>query len=397
MRRGVRHSSPVAVVGGGVIGLACAARLALDGRRVLLFAARTPRAPDNGGGDTYEPRTYALSAASCAFLEDIGVAPPARHCRFRALEVWDAEGGGHIHFSAAEFGVSHLGIVVEHSLLLQALFARLDSLAQVERVEAQPLAVEADSETGRRRIFTDDGEREADLVIGADGVRSRVRDWMGVNWRHKDYRQTALAAIVCTAQPHQSTCWQCFSDDGVVAFLPLAERVCAVVWSCSRERARELLQSGAAFFEPQLERAFGARLGAIELVSGIASFPLHGGIVEDYVKPGFALVGDAAHSVHPLAGQGANLGFADLAALFGAMEKSRGGPGGNFSWPVLRRYQRSVKARNQWMKSGLEALLWLFSRSQPALVSVRSAGLSGVGRLAPLKNFFMRRAGVVAR
>lgn len=393
MRRGVQHQPPVAVVGGGVIGLACAARLALDGRRVLLFAARPPRAPDNAAADVYEPRTYALSAASCAFLNDIG-APPPRHCRFRALEVWDAEGGGHIHFSAAGFGVSHLGIVVEHSLLVQALFARLDTLAQVERVEAPPLAVENNPETGRRRIFTGDGEREADFVIGADGARSRVRDWMGVAWRRRDYRQTALAAVVRTAQPHQSTCWQCFSDDGVVAFLPLAGRVCAVVWSCSRERAQELLQSGAAFFEPQLERAFGARLGAIELLSGIASFPLHGGIVDDYVKPGFALVGDAAHSVHPLAGQGANLGFADLAALFAALEQSRGG---GFSWPVLRRYQRAVKARNQWMKGGLEALLWLFSRSQPALVSVRSAGLSGVGRIAPLKNFFMRRAGVVAR
>jgi len=394
MRRGVRHQPPVAVVGGGVIGLACAARLALDGRRVLLFAARPPRPPDAAAGDVYEPRTYALSAASCAFLQDIGVAPPPRHCRFRAMEVWDAEGGGHIHFSAAEFGVPHLGMVVEHGPLVQALFARLDTLAQVERVEAQPLAVETDAATGRRRIFTGGGEREVGLVIGADGAQSRVRDWMGAGWRRRDYRQTALAAIVHTAQPHRATCWQCFSGDGVVAFLPLAERVCAVVWSCSRARAEELLQNGAAFFEPQLERAFGARLGAIEMLSDIASFPLHGGIVDRYVKPGFALVGDAAHSVHPLAGQGANLGFADLAALFAALQQGRGDA---FSWPVLRRYQRSVKARNQWMKGGLEALLWLFSRSQPALVSVRSAGLSGVGRIAPLKNFFMRRAGGVAR
>ena len=392
----MRHELPVAVVGGGVIGLACAARLALDGRRVLLFAARPPRVPDDAVSDNaYEPRTYALSGASCAFLDDIGaLAPLARSSRFRALEVWDAEGGGHIHFSAAELGVSHLGIVVEHGRLLQSLFARLDGLAQVERVDAQPVAVETDARTGRRRIFTGADERDVDLVVGADGVQSRVREWMGVAWRRRDYRQTALAAVVRTAQSHRSTCWQCFSRDGVVAFLPLAGKVCAVVWSCPRERAQELLRAGAAFFEPQLERAFGERLGAIELLSDIASFPLHGGIVDDYVKPGFALVGDAAHSVHPLAGQGANLGFADLAALFGALAQSRGG---DFSWPVLRRYQRSVKARNQWMKGGLEALLWLFSQSGRAAVLARSAGLDGVGRIAPLKNFFMRRAGAVAR
>ena len=397
----MRRELPAAVVGGGVIGLACAAKLASERRRVLLFASRARDAADADAA--YAPRTYALNAAACAFLDSIGVLGLLARCRrFRALEAWDAEGGGRIRFDAADIGVSHLGLVVEHAHLLQALFTRLDTLAHVERIGARPLACEQAAAARPhgahrgRRIFFDAGERDVEVIIGADGARSQVREWMGVGWRSRDYRQTALAAVVRTEIGHEDACWQRFSHDGIVAFLPLADRVCAVVWSCPSALADDLLSSHAAasgasaFFEARLERAFARRLGGVELVSEVASFPLHGGIAEDYVRPGFALVGDAAHNVHPLAGQGANLGFSDLAALFAAREQSRFAA---FSWPVLRRYQRNVKARNWCMKTGLEGLLWLFSQPHRAVVAARSAGLDCSDRIAPLKNFFMRFAG----
>lgn len=392
---------PVAVVGGGVVGLACAIKLGTNGRRVLLFAPGS-RAVAAAAGDAYVPRTYALNAAACAFLDSIGVLGSlARYEHFCALEVWDAEGGGRIRFEAADIGARYLGLVVEHVQLLHALCARLEALAYVECIETRPLGYEHGADAPARgaqrgpRVLFDAGERAVEAVIGADGARSQVREWMGVEWRRRDYRQTALAAVVRTERGHENTCWQRFSRDGVVAFLPLADHVCAVVWSCPSALADEVLSSDAgatgagAFFEPRLERAFGGRLGGVELVSEVASFPLHGGIACEYVRPGFALVGDAAHNVHPLAGQGANLGFADLAALFAAREQSRAD---TFSWPVLRRYQRSVVARNWCMKSGLEGLLWLFSHHQRALAAARSAGLNCSNRTAPLKNLFMHFA-----
>lgn len=380
----------VVVVGGGMIGLALAVALAQGGKRVGVIEAQAPRpfAPD----DAFDLRVIAVNRASQNLLARFGawqaltalrVSPYERMC------VWDAAGRGEIRFSAADLGEPDLGHIVENRLLQLALLQvaqRLPTFDWLCPAELQGFAVDA-----REVIVTlaDGRHLIAPLLVGADGVQSRVRERAGIAQRREDYGQRSIVCAVRTEQPNQRTAWQRFLPYGVLAFLPLTEYVSSIVWSVREDRVEPLIALDDAAFAAELTEAFAARLGAVTEVGPRAAFPLRGTHAERYIARRVALIGDAAHTIHPLAGQGANLGFLDAATLAEAILSTSRDPGSEL---VLRRYERARVGENHLMQRAMEGFKLLFGSALPPVQWARNTGLRVVDRLTPLKHELMRYA-----
>ncbi len=381
----------VAVAGAGLVGATLACALAKAGLRVAVIEASEPLPPM---GEDWELRVSAITPASEFILRGIDVwdaLPCDRMGVFREMHVWDATGGGRVHFDAAEIGAEALGHIVENGAVQRALehrMASLDTLKVFRPDTVEDLLIERDRATLRLA-----GARlHARLVVAADGSRSRLRELAGIACDGGDYGQEAVVATVLTERGHAETAWQRFMPDGPLAFLPLPGRFCSIVWSTLPEHAQALLAQSDEDFADALGQAFEWRLGRLETVGGRAAFPLRHLHARDYVGERIALVGDAAHTVHPLAGQGANLGLQDAAALAEVVHDtcSRGRDPGRRS--NLRRYERWRKGRNRLMQEGLSGFQWLFSSRLEPVRAARNLGLSTVDRLPPLKRLFMRYA-----
>ncbi|WP_111493998.1 FAD-dependent oxidoreductase [Marinobacter bohaiensis] len=393
-----RQHFDILVVGGGMTGAAAALGLARQGWQVALVESQ-PRlvwsealAPADGV-DAFEPRVSALALASQRLLSELGVWPAVtarRHCPYAHMDVWDGDGTGRIRFEAAELGVSALGAIVENRILVQALMAAvMDS--DIELIDG--VTVSGWWEQGHERgIRLDDGRHlQAALVVAADGPNSRLRQWTGLPTREWDYDQQGIVCTVRTTQSHDHTAWQRFTPTGPLAFLPLAneaEERCysSIVWSQDTAEARRLMALDDAAFAAELEVAIERRLGAVEQVSRRHAFPLRQRHAKDYVRPGLVLIGDAAHTIHPLAGQGVNLGYGDVRALLDELGRARD-TGLPADEPlVLSRYQRRRKGENLAMMAAMEGFKQLFARDELPLRWMRNAGMRWLDEAGPLKN-----------
>jgi 2-octaprenylphenol hydroxylase len=292
-------------------------------------------------------------------------------------------------FDAAEMGERDLGVIVENAVLQAALLrtARRAGIALVES-EVTDLAQERSCAVLR----TPGDEVRARLVIGADGAQSRIRALAGLGASRADYGQTALVAMVTTARPHAHTAWQRFLGDGTLAFLPLPDGRSSIVWSLPTARAEKLLVATPAEFEDQLEADFDGALGKIGLDSERLKFPLWRLSAEHYVTTRVALVGDAAHVVHPLAGQGANLGLLDAAALAdvigtGIAEREDIG-----AERILRRYERWRRSENELMSGAIDAFDRLLARGAGPVAGLAQRGMPMVNRSPLAKRMFIERA-----
>jgi len=417
--------SDVLIVGGGVVGSTLALLLGEANWRVTIVdAAPAPEEIDTLGQGKPALRVSALTAASRRLLTTLDVWPwlvSRRVAAYRGMQVWDGEGSGEIRFDAEDVGVDSLGHIVENDLLLAALAQRLQALPNVEWLQEVRLTdyvreSEAnDSETrelntrepkifgtGHTVITLDNGEqRRAPLIVGADGANSPLRAMAGIPVHERDTGQAAMVTSVRTAVGHGGIARQAFLPTGPLAFLPLTidsrDDHCSIVWSTTPAEARRLTalgetDEGRSQLGIELAQGLGSRLGDVEVIDAAPHFPIIQRHAQRYVDEGLALVGDAAHSLHPLAGQGVNLGLMDAAVL--AEEwiraRQRGAPPGDRR--ILVRYERRRRSENAAMLAAMQGFQQLFGSRQPALRFVRNWGLSGVDRLMPVKRLLIRQA-----
>jgi 2-octaprenyl-3-methyl-6-methoxy-1,4-benzoquinol hydroxylase len=391
-----RGAIDVAVSGGGVVGAACALALARAGLEVALVEGALPSPWQD---DRPDLRVYAFAADNAALLRDLGIWNAVRDARaqpYRRMRVWDAAGGGELAFDADAFGRSELGWIVEHGLLLDRLWAALPGAGVRVHCPARVVALEqggnGDDAVGVR-LQLDDGTRlQARIAIAADGAQSTLRGLAGLEVDRHDYAQRGVVAYVATERAHEDTAWQRFLPGGPLAFLPCADGSSSIVWTLPDTDATRVLALDDLAFGRELTQAFDARLGAVRALSPRAAFPLRRQLVRDYIAGRVLVLGDAAHVVHPLAGQGVNLGLRDVAALRdGVLAAQRARR--DWSAPArLSRWARARKSENALAAHAFDGINRLYGSDGVAATLLRGPLLGLAGRLPPVTQRLWRHA-----
>jgi 2-octaprenylphenol hydroxylase len=384
----------ILIAGGGMVGGTLACALGGSGLKVGVIE---PQAPVDAPGD-YDLRVSAVTLASQTVFENLGAWAGMRARRVspvEAMRVW--QDGEALCFDSAEFGEPCLAWIIENRVIVAALAERLRQFANIERLSPARVAT-AEFGAERVQVRLEDGRAlAARLLVGADGADSRVRAAAGIAWSRHDLGQSAIVAVVRSERAHGATAYQHFLSTGPLAFLPLDEpHTLSIVWSADTARAAALMALDDAGFEAELQAAFGDALGGVRLASRRAAIPLALGFARAYTAARVALIGDAAHTVHPLAGQGVNLGILDAATLADSLlaaARQQRDPGAH---ALLRRYERARKGADVGMQAVTGGFRYLFGSDLPGMHALREAGLRLTERLPPLKQFFMRRASGLA-
>ncbi|WP_336218937.1 3-demethoxyubiquinol 3-hydroxylase [Citrobacter amalonaticus] len=381
----------IAIVGGGMVGGALALGLAQHGFTVTVIEHALP-APFVADSQP-DVRISAISAASVSLLKGLGVWDVVQGMRshpYRRLETWEWE-NAHVVFDATELKLPLLGYMVENNVLQLALWQALEAHPKVTlRVPASLIALHRLNDCHELELAG--GERiSAKLVIGADGASSQVRQMAGIGIHAWQYAQSCmLITVQCENDPGDST-WQQFTPDGPRAFLPLFDHWASLVWYDSPARIRQLQALSMPQLQDEIAKHFPARTGKVTPVAA-GAFPLMRRHALQYVQPGLALVGDAAHTIHPLAGQGVNLGYRDVDALIDVLVSARSYGESWVSQPVLKRYQTRRMADNFIMQSGMDLFYAGFSNDLQPLRIIRNLGLMAAERAGVLKRQALKYA-----
>ncbi|MGN8259950.1 2-octaprenyl-3-methyl-6-methoxy-1,4-benzoquinol hydroxylase [Pseudomonas sp. SMSB3] len=388
----------VLIVGAGMVGSALALALRHSGLEVHLLDGGPLALKPFDAQAPFEPRVSALSAASQRILERLGAwqgIAGRRVSPYTDMHVWDGSGTGHVHFSAASVHAEVLGHIVENRVVQDGLLERLhDSdiglwpnarLEQLRRSGDDWLLTLADG----RKLRTP-------LVVAADGANSAVRRLAGCATREWNYLHHAIVTSVRCSAAHAATAWQRFTDDGPLAFLPLArdgnQQWCSIVWSTTPEQAERVMALDDAAFLKALERAFEGRLGSVLHADARLCVPLRQRHAKRYVDDGLVLIGDAAHTIHPLAGQGVNLGFLDAAVLAQVLEDASRRGERLADVKVLSRYERRRMPHNLALMGAMEGFERLFQADQLPLRWLRNSGLKLIQHMPDAKALFVRQA-----
>jgi len=373
----------VVIVGGGMAGLALAAGLATT--KLKLAIVEAAEEPPGWQAAVFNTRVSALSETSRQLLENLGawtVMEKRRVNPYQGMHVWDGEGTAEVAFDAAEAGVSNLGYLVENAVTQLGLLevvadqVNLDWYRGAEAIElSEPINAQ-----GRRKLLLSNGQNlDAALIVGADGANSKIRQLANFKTREWNYGHHALVTSVRMEKSHGNAAWQSFTGKGVLAFLPLNmdgdNHWCSIVWSTHPEEAAELMGLDEPAFNQQLTQAFEGRLGKVEMSQERQVVPLRQRHATDYVKQGLALIADAAHTIHPLAGQGINLGFADVAALTAVIKKAALANKPLGSLLVLNSYQYQRKPDNLAMMALMESFKRLFATKKIPVLVLRNLGM----------------------
>ena len=405
----------IVIVGGGPVGLLTACLLSETGLKIVLISAdqevlTIPKLKDISRIPDFDARVSALIVASENLLASVGAwktISSVRTCPYQDMKVWDGEGTGSIHFAAADIHAEALGHIVENRLVTSALnelALTRQNLDLMQGVSVQEIyGVEPSEKQQAIQVglkLSTDKHIYTRLLIGADGANSVVREQMGFSLRQWDYGHQAIVTTVLTESHHQYTAWQRFMSSGPMAFLPLhlpgveRSKQCysSIVWSCVTEKADGIKALSDTEFIAALGESFEYKLGDVLEAGPRFSFPLYQRHATEYVQEHVALVGDAAHTIHPLAGQGVNLGFSDAGVLAEVIKQSIESGEDFASHRVLSRYQRRRKAENLGMMGAMEGFKRLFGSEEPALTWLRNTGMNLADKTPLIKQQLMRQA-----
>lgn len=386
-----QQSYDVVVVGGGMVGAAAALGLAQSGWSVALVEHEAPAsfvadaAPDL--------RVSAIGCTSVALIEQLGAWSAVRQMRvapYRRLETWEWP-ESRVVFDAASLGLPELGFMVENRVLQLALWQRFAASANLALYcPARLQNLRAEGQCWRLQLDTQE-QLQTRLVIGADGANSVVRQLAGIGISGWQYRQSCMLISVTSEQPQQDVTWQQFTPSGPRAFLPLYDNWASLVWYDSPQRIRQLQGMPLEQLDREIAAAFPDRLGAVKAVNA-GSFPLTRRHAQRYVQPGLVLVGDAAHTINPLAGQGVNLGYRDVDELLNVLNHAREAGERWESEEVLLRYQRRRRTDNLLMQSGMDLFYTAFSNRLAPVQLARNLALMAAQRGGKLKERALKYA-----
>lgn len=383
----------IVIVGAGIIGLTLACTLINQGFKIAIVDKNSD--PEI---DISQLRVSAITLGSQQLLESCQVwqkLPKNSLSPFQYMEVWEQGSSSRLFFDVAETGQVHLGTIIQNTVLQQALLSHAKTANDLDWFTPEELdSILYDNDNAACLLkFASGLSLTTQLVVGADGAQSSVRCLSGIQNKEQDYRQEAIVATVQTEITHQQTARQIFLPTGPLAFLPLANpHYCSIVWSTTLEEAKRLKALSDPLFCRELANAFQHHLGKIESTSLRLSFPLKAQQSEQYIKPGIALMGDAANTLHPLAGQGANLGIADALCLAKVILEAKRKQRSLGAWHILRPYERERRFHHRLMGGSVDLIKHLFAATNPFAKTTRSFGLNTIHKFSWIKNQFARYA-----
>ncbi len=376
----------IVIVGGGMVGQAFA--LSMAQKTNASIAIVEPNNPNPKLEKDFHARVSAITPTSESFLQSIGVwGLIKRKHAFSQTKVWDQNSHGNLNFNAVDDELNHLGHIIENDAIQSAMFTALND-TKVEFINAKLDSIDKVNE-GYQLQLDNNQQLSCALLIGADGARSRIRDLTKIEFSENDYQQKAMICNIRSDKGLEDTTWQRFLSDSIIALLPLSKFEASIVWSAENQLADELLSLSSQEFADRLSAGVEYRFGQFEVLNKIQAFPLIERSAKDYVKEGVALIGDAAHNIHPLAGQGVNLGFADVEELSNQLQNSVK-PFGDYG--VLRAYGRARRLDNELMAKTMTGLNWIYKENNEPLRWLRGFGMNLINENPTLKSFFQKHA-----
>ncbi len=373
------------IVGGGMVGQALALSLAKQSFNIAIIEPNNPNPTLN---DEFHTRVSAITPKSEQLLTDLGVwSNIKRKQAFAATEVWDQNSHGSLKFDTEYETFNHLGHIVENDAIQLALYQSLQA-TQVAFIDAKVVGLTR-QDNGYQIQLDNQTAIGCQLLVGADGARSKVREITGIVTTDTDYQQKAIVCNIKAKKNFNKTTWQRFLSNSIIALLPLGEYEASIVWSAGNTLADELMQLSKEEFAKRLSAGVEYRFGEFEVVSDIQAFPLIERSAQTYVKEQLALVGDAAHNIHPLAGQGVNLGFADVIELSKQLGSNKSKLG---DYGVLRKYARARRLDNELMAKTMTSLNWIYKENNEPLRWLRGFGMNVINDNPTLKSFLQKHA-----